>query len=44
MIELLFSHFISCGVWEAAYIIDALLLNKSVYQPDTLHAGYSGAE
>ena len=27
----LFSHFISCGVWEAVYILDALLLNKSAY-------------
>ncbi len=33
----LFRHFISCGVWEAVYILDALLLNKSVYQPDTVH-------
>lgn len=38
----LFSHFISCGVWEAVYILDALLLNKSVYQPDTLHADTQG--
>ena len=38
----LFSHFIACGVWEAVYILDALLLNKSVYQPDTLHADTQG--
>lgn len=38
----LFSHFISCGVWEAVYILDALLLNKSVYQPDTVHADTHG--
>ncbi|MFK7848125.1 MAG: Tn3 family transposase [Rhodothermales bacterium] len=38
----LFSRFISCGVWEAVYILDALLLNKSVYQPDTLHADTHG--
>jgi TnpA family transposase len=38
----LFSHFIACGVWEAVYILDALLLNKSVYQPDTLHADTHG--
>ncbi len=38
----LFSHFIFCGVWEAVYILDALLLNKSVYQPDTLHADTHG--
>jgi TnpA family transposase len=38
----LFSHFIACGVWEAVYILDALLLNKSAYQPDTLHADTHG--
>ncbi len=38
----LFSHFISCGVWEAVYILDALLLNKSVYHPDTIHADTHG--
>ena len=38
----LFSHFISCGVWEAVYILDALLLNKSEYQPDTVHADTHG--
>jgi TnpA family transposase len=34
----LFSHFIACGVWEAVYIIDGLLKNKSDIQPDVLHA------
>ncbi len=38
----LFSHFIGCGVWEAVYILDGLLKNKSVYQPDTLHADTQG--
>jgi len=38
----LFSHFISCGVWEAVYILDALLLNQSAYQTDTLHADTHG--
>ncbi len=33
----LFSHFIPCGVWEAIYIIDGLLNNKSDIQPDTIH-------
>jgi TnpA family transposase len=33
----LFSHFIPCGVWEAIYIIDGLLKNKSDIQPDTIH-------
>ena len=38
----LFSHFIACGVWEAVYILDALMLNKSVHQPDILHADTQG--
>ncbi|NHN33221.1 Tn3 family transposase [Paenibacillus agricola] len=38
----LFSHFIPCGVWEAVYIIDALMKNKSDIQPDTLHADTQG--
>ncbi|WP_202976492.1 Tn3 family transposase [Anaerophilus nitritogenes] len=38
----LFSHFIPCGVWEAVYIIDALLKNKSDIQPDTIHADTQG--
>lgn len=38
----LFSHFIPCGVWEAVYIIDGLLKNKSHIQPDTLHADTQG--
>lgn len=36
------SHFIPCGVWEAVYIIDGLLKNKSDIQPDTLHADTQG--
>ena len=38
----LFSHFISCGTWEAVYIIDGLLKNKSDIQPDTIHADTQG--
>jgi TnpA family transposase len=38
----LFSHFISVGVWEAIYIIDGLLKNDSIIQPDTLHADTQG--
>jgi TnpA family transposase len=38
----LFSHFIACGVWEAVYILDGLLQNKSVLQPDTVHADTQG--
>jgi TnpA family transposase len=33
----LFSHFIPCGTWEAVYIIDGLLQNKSDIQPNTIH-------
>ena len=33
----LFSHFIPCGVYEATYILDGLLGNKSDIQPDTVH-------
>ncbi len=38
----LFSHFIPCGTWEAVYIIDGLLKNKSDIQPDTIHADTQG--
>jgi TnpA family transposase len=38
----LFSHFIACGVWEAVYILDGLLKNKSVLQPDTVHGDTEG--
>lgn len=38
----LFSHFIACGVWEAVYILDGLLKNRSVLQPDKVHADTHG--
>jgi TnpA family transposase len=38
----LFSHFIACGVWEAVYILDGLLKNKSVLQPDAVHTDTQG--
>lgn len=38
----LFTHFIACGIWEAVYIIDGLLKNESLIQPDTLHADTQG--
>lgn len=38
----LFSHFISCGTWEAVYIIAGLLNNLSDIQPDTIHADTQG--
>ncbi len=37
-----FSHFIACGVWEAVYILDGLLKNKSALQADTVHADTHG--
>lgn len=38
----LFCNFIACGVWEAVYILDGLLKNRSEIQPDTLHADTQG--
>jgi TnpA family transposase len=38
----LFSSFIACGVWEAVYILDGLLENRSAIRPDTLHADTQG--
>ena len=38
----LFTTFIPCGVWEAVHILDALLKNRSVLQPDILHADTQG--
>jgi TnpA family transposase len=38
----LFSHFIPCGVWEAVFIIEGLLMNASDIQPDTIHADTQG--
>jgi TnpA family transposase len=38
----LFTSFIPCGVWEAIHILDGLLKNRSVVQPDTLHADTQG--
>lgn len=33
----LFTHFITCGVWEAVYLLDGLLKNVSDIQPDTVY-------
>ncbi|MGF1600438.1 MAG: Tn3 family transposase [Thermosynechococcaceae cyanobacterium] len=38
----LFTHFITCGVWEAIYILDGLIKNQSDIQPDTIHADTQG--
>ncbi len=33
----LYSRFISCGVYEATYMLDALMANESDIKPDTVH-------
>ncbi|MCB1771244.1 MAG: transposase [Candidatus Competibacteraceae bacterium] len=38
----LFSKFIACGIWEAVYILDALLEQESEMEPDILHADTQG--
>jgi TnpA family transposase len=38
----LFSTLISCGVWEAVEIIEALLKNESEIKPNTIHADTQG--
>ncbi len=38
----LFSNFIACGVWEAVYILDGLLQNRSDFEVDTVHADTHG--
>ncbi len=38
----LFSNFIACGVWEAVYILDGLLQNRSDFDADTVHADTHG--
>ena len=42
MYILLFTQFISPGVWEAIYILDALIRNRSSIQPTTIHADTQG--
>ncbi len=42
MYILLFSHFIACGVWEAIYILDGLIRNRSSVKPTTVHADTQG--
>lgn len=39
---LLFSHFIACGVFEAIYILDGLIRNRSAIHPTTIHADTQG--
>ena len=38
----LFTHFITCGVWEGIYFLDALEKNTSDIQPDTISADTQG--
>lgn len=38
----LFTHFITCGVWEGVYILDGLWKNLSDIQPDALYADTQG--
>ena len=38
----LFTHFINCGIWEAVYILDGLIKNKSDIQPGIIHADTQG--
>jgi TnpA family transposase len=38
----LFTSFIPCRVWEAIHILDGLMKNRSVIQPDTIHADTQG--
>jgi TnpA family transposase len=42
MYILLFNHFISCGVFEAIYILDGLIRNRSDISPTTIHADSHG--
>ncbi|NEV65352.1 Tn3 family transposase, partial [Thiorhodococcus minor] len=38
----LFSNFIACGVWEAVYILDGLLQDRSDFAVDRVHADTHG--
>ncbi|MCH2232455.1 MAG: Tn3 family transposase [Crocosphaera sp.] len=38
----LFSHFIPCGTWEAVYILEGLLQNKSTLQAKKIHGDTQG--
>ena len=40
----LFSHFIPCGVHEAVYILDGLILNGADVKPDTIHGDTQAAK
>jgi TnpA family transposase len=38
----LFCHFISCGVWEAVYLLEGLLDNTCEVQPGMVHTDTQG--
>ena len=38
----LFSRFVPCGMYEAVFILDGLMENKSDIQPDTVHSDTHG--
>ena len=38
----LFTHFINCSMWEAVYVLDGLIKNKSDIQPGVIHADTQG--
>ncbi len=42
MYILLFSHFIGCGVFEAIYLLDGLIRNRSDIKPSVIHADTHG--
>ncbi len=42
MYIMLFTQFISCGVWEAVHILDGLMRNRSEVSPTTIHADTQG--
>jgi len=42
MYIMLFTQFISCGVWEAVHMLDGLIRNRSDVSPTTIHADTQG--
>jgi len=38
----LFTHFISCGMWEGNFLIDGLMRNTSSVRPTTIHSDTQG--
>src|SRR5260370_18485191 len=42
MYIMLFTQFISCGVWEAVHLLDGLIRNRSDVKPSAIHADTQG--